>query len=264
MKRFLFLLLVAAFWSGAVLNSYAAGTLVTPKDKDGCYGYSDSPKQPWSQYRVHDPNRPNPKKVDVKPLSVFPAAPADAIVLFDGKNLDAWLPTQWKLVDGTVECVTGKLATKQKFGAFQLHLEWKCPANFEGPWGNQGNNGVLLQGVYEIQIFDSNKINNYPDGSCGSIYGQYPPLVNACLPAGTWQSYDIFFTPAVWEGDKVVQKPRVTILQNGILVQNNQDIEGTTTHFNLPGAFQKENRGPIAFGGHGCPVRFRNIWIRPL
>ena len=264
MKYFLFLLSAAAFCCGAVLNTYAAGTLVEPKDKDGCYGYSDSPQQPWSEYRVHDPNRPKPPKIDVKPLTVFPAPPADAIVLFDGTNLDAWEPTKWKLVDGTAECVTGPLTTKQKFGAFQLHLEWKSPANFDGPWGNQGNNGVLLQGVYEIQVFDSDKVNNYPDGSCGAIYGQTPPLVNACLPAGNWQSYDIFFTPAVWEGENVVQKPRVTILQNGILIQNNQDIQGRTGHFNLPGPIPKENRGPISFGGHGCPVRFRNVWIRPL
>lgn len=264
MNRILSIGLLTTFLFGSIVNLYAVGTLVSPKNENECYGYTDSPQQPWSKYRVHDPSRPIPKKIAVKPIKDFPAAPADAIILFDGSNLDAWRPNQWKFVDKTMECGPGSITTKQEFGAFQLHLEWKSPANFEGPWGNQGNNGVLLQNIYEIQIFDSNKINNYPDGSCGSIYGQTPPLVNACLPAGNWQSYDIFFTPPVFECDQVVQKPRVTILQNGILIQNNQDIYGITHHFKLPDPYPKATKGPLSLSGHGCPVRFRNIWIRPL
>ncbi len=264
MKKMLSTVFTVVFCGYCCLNALAAGHIVTPKNANESYGYSDSPQQPWSQYRVHDPSRPIPKKVKVNPITEFPKAPADAIILFDGTNLDAWKPTEWKLVDGTVECVSGKLSTKKEFGAFQLHLEWKSPANFEGPWGNQGNNGVLVHDCYEIQIFDSNKINNYPDGACGAIYGQTPPLVNACLPAGNWQSYDIFFNPAIFKEGKLAQKPRITIMQNGIIIQNNQDIYGTTGHFNLPGAFSTKTTGPISFSGHGCPVQFRNIWIRPL
>ncbi len=260
---------VSAFALGGVLFGASASVLAhdlyVPKNENESYGYNDSPKQWWSEYRVHDPKRPLPKRLNLDPPTYFAPAPADAKVLFDGTNLDAWQPTQWKLVDGAVECVSGRLATKEKFGAFQLHLEWKCPANFEGNWGDQGNNGVILQGAYEIQVFDSHKINNYPDGSCGSVYGQTPPLVNACVPAGNWQTYDIFFTPAKFnEAGECVANPRVTILQNGVLVQNNQEIYGTTSHFNLTGKNHPKEKAPIAFSGHGCPVQFRNVWIRPL
>jgi len=235
--------------------------LVIPQNENESYGYSDSPQQPWSEYRVHDPGRPLPEKLNPPAPSYFQPAPADATVLFDGTNLDSWEPTEWKLVDGTVECVSGPLTTKETFGAFQLHLEWMSPANFEGEWGNQGNNGVRLQGVYEIQIFDSWKINNYPDGACGAIYGQTPPLVNACTPAGHWQTYDIYFTPCKFDGDNILALPRVTVVQNGVMIQNNQEIYGATSHFELPGPCLK-GKGPVTLSGHGCPVRFRNIWIR--
>ncbi len=259
-KRFALtsLILAIAVVAPSVITAH---DLVVPKNENESYGYSDSPLQPWSQYRVHDPSRPIPKKLNPTPPTYFPAPPSDAIVLFNGENLDAWQDTKWKIVDKTVECTSGPLATKEKFGAFQLHLEWCSPANFEGDWGNQGNNGVSLLGAYEIQIFDSFKINNYPDGACGSVYGQTPPLVNACTPAGNWQTYDIYFTPAKFDGDKLVASPRITVVQNGIMVQNNQEIYGSTNHFNLPGKHPK-GKGPIVLSGHGCPVRFRNIWIR--
>ena len=261
MRSFFIGALASALVAASVATVANAHDLVVPKNENESYGYSDSPKQPWSEFRVHDPSRPIPKKINPTPPTYFPAPPSDAIVLFDGTNLDAWQQTKWKLVDGVVECTEGAFATKEKFGAFQLHLEWLSPANFEGPWGNQGNNGVSLLGAYEIQIFDSYKINNYPDGACGSVYGQTPPLVNACTPAGNWQTYDIFFTPAKFEGDTLIAPPRVTILQNGIMVQNNQEIYGSTSHFNLPGK-HPQGKGPIVLSGHGCHVRFRNIWIR--
>ena len=264
MKRSLTIMLAVAVLTGFSLSAMAAHQAVTPKNENESHGYLDSPQQPWSKWRVHDPARPIPKKIKPAPLKVFPAPPVDAFVLFDGKNLDAWEPTKWKLVDGTIECVTGQLTSKAKFGACQIHLEWLCPANFKGSWGNNGNNGVLLQGLYEIQVFNSYEINNYPDGACGAVYGQTPPLVNACTPAGVWQSYDIFFVPAVFENGKMVKNPRVTIMQNGIMVQNNQDIYGKTTHFNLPAPCPDQTTGPLSFGGHGCPVRFRNIWVRPM
>ncbi|MBQ9812932.1 MAG: DUF1080 domain-containing protein [Thermoguttaceae bacterium] len=267
MKKNMFSRALLTFAACGVALSYVYSVfshdLVVPKNENESYGYSDSPQQPWSEYRVHDPSRPIPKKINPEPPTYFPKAPSDAIVLFDGTNVDAWEPTQWKLVDGTIECTVGAFKTKQKFGAFQLHLEWRSPANFEGDWGNQGNNGVSLLGAYEIQIFDSFKINNYPDGACGSVYGQTPPLVNACTPAGNWQTYDIFFTPAKFDGDQQIASPRVTVVQNGIMIQNNTEIYGSTNHFNLPGPNPK-GKGPIVLSGHGCPVRFRNIWIRPF
>ena len=240
----------------------AGNQLVVPKNENESYGYTDTPKQPWSEYLVHDAKRPIPKKVNPTPPTYFAEAPKDAIVLFDGTNTDAWKPTQWKLANGVIECTTGPFETKDNFKSFQLHLEWLSPANFEGPWGNQGNNGLSLLGAYEIQIFDSFKVNNYPDGACGAVYGQTPPLVNACTPAGNWQTYDVFFTPAKFDGDKQIAPPRVTVVQNGIMIQNNTEIYGSTSHGKLPGPNPKE--GPIRLSGHGCPVQFRNIWIRPF
>lgn len=260
MKKLTAVILTAFLMAGLTL-SVSAHDLVTPKNKNESYGYKDSPQQWWSKYRVHDSSRPIPKRVTPGTLN-FATAPSDAIVLFNGKDLNAFKKTEWKLVDGTVECTTGALESKQTFKKFQLHLEWCGPKNFKGDWGNQGNNGVLLQGIYEIQVFDSYNINNYPDGVCGAIYGQVPPLVNATLPPGQWQTYDIFFTPAIWEGDKLASNPRVTIIQNGVMVQNNQEIFGTTTHFNLPSAHPKNPVGPIKLSGHHCPVQFRNIWVR--
>ncbi len=262
-KRFFTITTAAVFLSSFITSvTFAGNQLVIPTNENESYGYTDTPQQPWSEYLVHDAKRPIPQKINPTPPTYFASAPKDAIVLFDGSNTDKWKPTQWKLVDGVIECTSGSFETKDNFKAFQLHLEWLTPANFEGDWGNQGNNGVVILGVYEIQIFDSFKVNNYPDGSCGSVYGQTPPLVNACTPAGNWQTYDIFFTPAKFDGDKLVESPRITVVQNGLMVQNNTKIYGATCHGGLPGPDRKE--GPIVLSGHGCPVQFRNIWIRPF
>jgi hypothetical protein len=167
-------------------------------------------------------------------------------------------------VEGTLVAGDKAFATKESFGDMQLHLEWMAPAGFEGPWYNRGNNGVLLMGLFEIQIFDSYNEKLYPDGQCGAIYGQTPPLVNVTRPPGEWQSFDIIFTAARFEGDKLKAPARVTAFQNGVLVQLNEEIHGETGHRIIPEYKQKTSRGPIALGGHGCPVRFRNIWLRNL
>ena len=154
--------------------------------------------------------------------------------------------------------------TKANFGDFQLHLEWRSPANFEGPWYDQGNNGVLLHGLYEIQIFDSLKETLYPDGQCAAVYGQTPPLINSSRPAGEWQSFDIVFSSPVFEDGKLVVPPHVTVFHNGVLVHHHQKIYGQTRHKVLPNWNHKVTEGPIGLAGHGCPVEFRNIWVRPL
>jgi hypothetical protein len=157
-----------------------------------------------------------------------------------------------------------KLATRENFGDIQLHLEWMSPADFKGPWSNQGNNGVFLMGLYEIQIFDSYHVKIYPDGACGAIYGQTPPLVEATRPPGQWQTYDIVFVAPRFAGGKLVAPARVTVHLNGILVQHDEPIHGETNHRKLPVYVQTSPTGPLAFGGHGCPIRFRNIWLRRL
>jgi len=235
---------------------------------DGTFGYRDTPVQPWSSFRVHDPDRPKPKNVEPGTLSMQDRAgrpPSDAIVLFDGKDLSKWKPNQWKVENGDLIATSGRFETVDDFGSYQLHLEWKAP---NPPVGDnimdRGNNGVLLMSSFEIQIFDpTTKI--YPDGQAAAVYGQTPPLVNASLPPGQWEVYDIVFTAPQFDGDKLAQPARVTVLYNGVLVQNNQEIYGATTHAALPRPYRPgRTLAPLALGAHNNPVRFRNIWIRPL
>jgi hypothetical protein len=238
--------------------------LVKAKDGSGVFGYKHTPVQPWSGFHVHDPDRPLPPKVDVGPAPEPARPPSDAVVLFDGKSLDAWQPATWRLVDGCIEAASGDLVSKQDFGDCQIHLEWMAPAGFESPWYNQGNSGVNLMGLYEIQIFDSYNEPIYPDGMAASVYGQVPPLVNACRPPGQWQAYDIVFHAPVFKDGKLERPARVTVFHNGVLVQLETEIHGEVKHAGLPAYTQQRSTGPLAFGGHDCPVRFRNIWVRPL
>jgi hypothetical protein len=237
---------------------------VTAKDGSGVYGYKDTPKLPWCEWLVHDADRPAPKRVDPGKAGPPAAVPADAIVLFDGKDTSQWQASDWKLADGCLVSGNAVLKSKREFGDMQLHLEWMAPANFEGPWYNRGNNGVLLMGLYEIQIFDSFNEKIYPDGQAAAIYGQTPPLVNVTRPPGEWQTFDLFFTAPVFAGGKLARPARVTLLHNGVLVQLNETIHGEVAHRALPEYKTQAIKGPVAFGGHGCPVRFRNIWVRPL
>jgi len=247
------------------LAQTSAAELVYAKDGSGVYGYKDTPRQPWSGFLVHDPDRPAPRRVDPGSAPAPAPVPADALVLFGGADTDRWQSNTWRVVDGCWE-TAGALSprTKDKFGSFQLHVEWMCPANYDGPWYNRGNNGVLLHDLYEIQIFDSFNEKLYPDGQCAAVYAQTPPLVNACRPPGQWQSYDIAFSAPVFDGDTLKQPARVTLFHNGVLAHLNQEIYGGTGHHILSKYSRKVTEGPIVLAGHGCPVRFRNIWIRRL
>jgi hypothetical protein len=236
--------------------------------EDGTFGYRDTPAQPWSAYRVHDPDRPKPKTVAPGTFSSQDRPgrpPSDAIILFDGKDLSKWKPNQWKVENGELIATTGRFETVDEFGSYQLHLAWQAP---NPPVGDnimdRGNNGVLLMGSFEIQIFDpTTKI--YPDGQAAAVYGQTPPLVTASLPPGQWEVYDIIFTAPKFNGDKLAEPARVTVLYNGVLVQYNQEIYGPTTHAALPRPYRPGiTRAPLALGAHNNPVRFRNIWIRPM
>jgi hypothetical protein len=257
--------LTLAFTLALSAYSTHAAELAQAKDGSGVYGYKDTPKLPWCQWLVHDCDRPAPKRVDPGKAAAPAPIPADAVVLFDGTDLSKWNAGEgWKVTDGCIVAGDGPFATKESFGNMQLHLEWMGPAHFEAPWYNRGNNGVMLMGLFEIQIFDSCNEKIYPDGQCGAIYGQTPPLVNVTRPPGEWQSFDILFTAARFEEGKLVAPARVTVLHNGVLVQLNEEIHGETGHRIVPEYKQKLSRAPLAFGGHGCPVRFRNIWLRPL
>jgi hypothetical protein len=243
----------------------SAAELIKAKDGSGYFGYKDTPKLPWCDWLVHDPDRPAPRRVEPGPAGAPVPPPADAVVLFGGQDTSAWQALgDWKVADGTLVAGDAKLATREKFGDMQLHLEWMSPANFQGPWSNQGNNGVFLMGLYEIQIFDSYNVKIYPDGACGAIYAQTPPRVEASRPPGQWQTYDIAFTAPRFAAGKLVSPARVTVFLNGILVQHHEEIRGETSHRKLSAYTQQISAGPLALGGHGCPVRFRNLWLRRL
>ena len=254
------------FAVGALLaQNMLAADLIKAKDGSGVYGYKDTPKLPFCEWLVHDPDRPAPPRVDPGPPILPVPAPADALVLFDGKVLSKWKPANnWVVKDGSLVAGEGGLATVESFGDMQLHLEFMTPSNFKGPWYDQGNNGVLLMGLFEIQIFDSYNEKLYPDGQCAAIYGQTPPLVNVTRPPGQWQSYDLVFQAPKFEDGKLLTPARVTLFHNGVLVHHNEPVHGETGHRIVPQYRSKTNVGPLVLSAHGCPVEFRNIWVRPL
>jgi hypothetical protein len=236
-------------------------------------GYTDTPMLPSGKWHVHDPNRTVPPIVT--PAATFSdgaGAPSDAIVLFNGSDLSKWKgekgPAAWKVDDGYMEVVpkTGYITTKESFGDFQLHLEFAEPTKLTGDSQDRGNSGVFLHGIYEIQVLDCYNNPTYPDGQTAAIYGQSPPLVNACRKPGEWQTYDIVFEgPRFDDNQKLKQPARVTVIHNGLLVQNHQALLGPTGHRILAKYTGHEpDRGPIALQDHGNRVRYRNIWIREI
>jgi hypothetical protein len=198
--------------------------------------------------------------------------PSDAVVLFDGTDMDQWMktsgePAGWKLEDGAMTVVkeTGSIQTKQAFGDIQLHLEWKAPTVIEGEGQDRGNSGVYLQGRYEIQILDCYENTTYVNGQTASVYKQYIPLVNACRPPGEWQTYDIIFmAPRFNDNGSLFAPATVTVLHNGVLVQNHVQIQGNTEHIGLPAYKAHPLKQPLLLQDHGNPVSFRNIWVREL
>jgi hypothetical protein len=215
---------------------------------------------------------PQPRYVDPgKPGE----APSDAVVLFSGKDLSEWVhedgkPAQWPLENGVVTCKSGSgdIFSKHKFGSAQIHVEFATPYMPQESGQARGNSGVYIQGRYEVQILDSYKNPTYANGSCGALYGQYAPLVNACRPPEQWQTYDIVFhAPKCGSDGKVSERGTLTVLQNGVLVQDHVTIQGVTD-----GSVHNDlcEPGPLRLQDHddpkvkGTPVRFRNIWYRPL
>jgi hypothetical protein len=242
--------------------------LFKAKDGSGIIGYKDTPILPWCGYHVHDPDRPAPEKVTPAPPDTSGktgTAPSDAIVLFSGTDLSQWNWSDWKIENCELIAVSDELTTKQSFGDCQLHIEWQTPDPPQGDIWDRGNNGVNLMGLFEIQVYDSYTEKLYPDGQAASIYGQTPPLVNACRRPGQWQSYDIIFFAPVFKSGKLERPAYVTVLHNGVLVHHNQEIYGPTGHRILP-EYEKPipEKLPLSLSAHDNPVRFRNIWLRPL
>ena len=206
---------------------------------------------------------PEPKIVDPGPRA---GPPSDAVVLFDGKDLSAWTGgDSWQVVDGVATVGGGPISSKQAFGDCQLHIEWAAPEKVSGKGQGRGNSGVFLQGLYELQVLDSYDNTTYYDGQAGAIYKQTPPLVNACRKPGAWQTYDIVFQSARFDADGKLTRPAViTVLQNGVLIQNHTEILGATSYIHAPVYSAHAPKLPLTLQAHGNPVRFRNIWIREL
>jgi hypothetical protein len=208
-------------------------------------------------------------------------APADAIILFDGKNVDEWVatkdksPAKWTVGDGvmTVNKPAGNIETKRSFRNYQLHLEWRIPEKISGSGQGRGNSGLFLASTgpgdagYELQIVDCHQNKTYVNGQAGSIYKQSPPLVNACRKPGEWQSYDVIWTAPTFNADGSMKTPAaVTAFHNGVLIQNDFKLKGETVYIGQP-TYKKYESAPIKLQSHGDPsepISFRNIWVREL
>ena len=244
--------------------------LTTPALAEGGF-YGDPPDatHPWA---IHDMNRPQPPRVEPGENG---APPSDAIILFSGKpeDIQKWKsdkpngePTKWEVVDGVLQCVPGSgyIRSVEEFGDCQLHVEWSAPSKVEGNSQGRGNSGVFLMGQVEVQVLDNHNNPTYADGFASSIYGINPPAANALRAPGQWQSYDIVFRRPIFKDGQQIDPGYITVFVNGVLTQDHTPLEGGGGHKgrSKPRAFPE--KGPLKIQDHGNPVRFRNIWYRPL
>jgi hypothetical protein len=257
--------------AGLVLAHQAAKNSQSKQYRTSPTGYTDTPVLPGQKWRVHDLERPKPRLVTARPGQ----PPSDAIVLFNGKDLSQWVTQKregatgepgWKVEKGYMEIVpgSGTLATKEKFGDCQLHIEWMTPEKLSGDSQWRANSGVLIMSRYEIQVLDSHNNPTYADGQAASIYGQFPPLVNASRKPGEWQEYDIVFEAPRFEGGKLVKPAYVTVFHNGVLMHHRQEIIGRMAHRVVGTYAPHDPEEPLALQDHDVPVRYRNIWVRRL
>lgn len=236
----------------------------------------------FAQAKPEDTEYYTPVPPVVTPGATFRDAPSDAIILFDGKNMDEWVNAKdslskekWTLNDDamTVNKAIGDIQTRRTFTDYQLHIEWKIPTGITGSGQGRGNSGVFLAtmpegaGGYELQALDNYNNKTYVNGQAGSIYKQNPPLVNACRKPGEWQTYDVVWTAPRFNEDGSIKTPaRVTAFHNGLLVQNNFELKGDTPYIGQP-VYRKHGAAPIKLQAHGDksePLSFRNIWVREL
>jgi hypothetical protein len=270
--------------SGILLSILIGGGLVTgltnaqSKTAARDDGFTDTPILPGLPWHVHDPGRPHPKTVSAG--ATMGAPPSDAVVLFDGMSLSKWAaaklgaaafeasaaPAPWKVVKGYFQVVphSGDIASKDKFGDVQLHVEWMEPLDINGSGQGRGNSGIFLMGLFEIQVLDSFRNRTYADGQAGAMYGQWPPLVNATKAPGQWQTYDIVFEAPRYAAGRLEKPAYMTVFLNGVLLHNRKEAMGPTIYRRVPAYAGGSNEGPIVLQDHGAPVRYRNIWARRL
>jgi len=237
------------------------------------YGDAPDDHHPWA---IHDRNRPQPKLVTPGTFSSQEQPgqpPSDAIVLVKGTDLSKWeadkgevVPTKWVVKNGAMECVPGSgyIRTREKFGDCQLHVEWAAPTKVQGESQGRGNSGVFLMGQVEVQVLDNYNNPTYADGFAGSVYGVNPPMANALRPPGEYQVYDIVFRRPIYKNGQVVDPGYVTVFLNGVLVEDHTQLEGPTGHMARAKPGPLGDVGPLKLQDHGNPVRYRNIWYRPL
>ncbi len=263
--------LTRSLYAAALL---AGGALVAQQTSHDL-GFKDTPILPGQPWHVHDSDRPHPRVIT--PGSTPGAPPSDAIVLFDGHDLSKWVQRgrradrgklvelKWKVENGYFEIAphSGDLMTRDYFGDCQLHIEWASPEVVRGNSQARGNSGVYMMSRYEIQVLDSYNNPTYADGSAGAIYGQWPPLVNPVRKPGEWNTYDIVWEAPKFEGQKLTRPAYLTLLFNGVVVQNHKELDGPTL-YRAVGSYQPHGDAPILLQDHGYPVRFRNIWIRKI
>ncbi|HWY75299.1 MAG TPA: DUF1080 domain-containing protein [Verrucomicrobiae bacterium] len=255
----------------AIASSVANATAA---DLPHFYGDAPDEHHPWA---VHDGNRPQPPIVVPGTFSTQEQPgkpPSDAVILFDGTDLSKWeadngpagTPTKWVIKNGAMECVPGSgyIRTRDKFGDIQLHVEWASPTKVEGESQGRGNSGVFLLGLVEIQVLDNYHNPTYADGMAAAVYGQHAPLANALRPPGEFQSYDIAFRRPIYRDGREVDPGYVTVFENGVLVEDHALIEGETGHMRRAKPMHFPDAGPLKLQDHGNPVRYRNIWYRPL
>ncbi len=260
------------------LALFSSVTLLVPASRAASgipafYGDPPDEHHPWA---VHDPNRPQPPVVTPGTFSTQEQAgkpPSDAVILFDGTDLSKWDgtkdgrgPAKWVVKNGYFETApgTGDIETKEKFGDCQLHIEWAEAPDVKGSSQGRGNSGVFLMGLVEIQVLDSYHNITYADGHAASVYGVNPPMVNPLRPPGEFQVYDILFRRPLYKDGKMVDPGYVTVCVNGVVVQDHTQLEGPTGHMKRTHPEPFPEKGPLKLQDHGNPVKFRNIWYRPL
>jgi hypothetical protein len=278
---------LAVLCTGLLVASGVAGSRASADQAAAAaadQGFTDTPMLPGLPYHVHDPSRPHPRVVT--PGRGPGQPPSDAEVLFDGRSLAKWTKATlgvpgnlgasgysvqsgdapWKVENGYFEIVpgSGAIATRGRFGSVQLHVEWASPAPPRGTSQDRGNSGIFIMGLYEVQILDSYGSRTYADGQAGAVYGQWPPLVNATRPPGEWQTYDIVFEAPEIDGSQVRKPAYVTVFLNGIVLHNRKEVIGPTVYRDTPKYVAGPSDGPIVLQDHNHPVRFRNVWVRPL
>lgn len=266
---------IAMGFPGLARAAPHSAPLAVPTRDQIDHGFRDTPILPGTPWHVHDPDRPRPSVV--RPGQAAGDAPADAIILFDGTDLSAFKradgkAADWLIADGTMTPPRranftdwASLTTEAAFGDMQLHLEFRTPSPSAAGGQMRGNSGVILMGLYEVQILDSHENRTYADGQASAIYGQTPPLANASRSPGQWQSYDIIFEAPRFDADGKLLRPAfVTVFHNGVLTQNHRRIEGSTAWRALPKYTPHADALPLTLQDHGCAVSFRNIWVRRL